>query len=202
MLGDQAPLRQLAAVCERHGALLVVDEAHALGVRGGGGVAGAGLGASELVVSTATLSKALGSQGGAVLATPQVLDHLVNAARPFIFDTGLAPAATAAALASLRLLAADTGLTRVVIRRAEELAATLGLPAPGGAVLSVPMPSPEAAVAAQAAARAQGIVVGCFRPPSVPDGVSRLRITVNAGILDEAWAGAVDVLLAVVKDHQ
>jgi 8-amino-7-oxononanoate synthase len=68
-------------------------------------------------------------------------------------------------------------------------------------VLSVPMPTPGAAVAAQAAALAQGVTVGCFRPPSVPDGVSRLRVTVGAGVPEPDWARAVDVLVAVVKEH-
>ena len=70
-----------------------------------------------------------------------------------------------------------------------------------GAVLSVPMPSPQVALAAQASALEQGVRVGCFRPPSVPDGVSRLRITVSAGISDEDWARATEVLVAVVKEH-
>ena len=70
-----------------------------------------------------------------------------------------------------------------------------------GAVLSVPMPSPDVALAAQAAALDQGVRVGCFRPPSVPDGVSRLRVTVNAGLSETDWARAVDVLVAVVKEH-
>jgi 8-amino-7-oxononanoate synthase len=68
-------------------------------------------------------------------------------------------------------------------------------------VLSVPMPSPQVAVAAQAAALEQGVRVGCFRPPSVPDGVSRLRITASAGVAPEGWARAVEVLVAVVKEH-
>ena len=94
VLGDAAPLRDLVEVCHRHGALLVVDEAHGIGVAGHGRglVHELGLvGARDLVV-TVTLSKALGSQGGAVLGSTAVRHHLVNTARSFIFDTGLAPA--------------------------------------------------------------------------------------------------------------
>ncbi|MGH3362672.1 MAG: aminotransferase class I/II-fold pyridoxal phosphate-dependent enzyme, partial [Nocardioides sp.] len=75
-----------------------------------------------------------------------------------------------------------------------------GVPPSDGAVLSVPMPDPETAVAAQAAARAEGVVVGCFRPPSVPDGISRLRITTSAGVPDADWARALAVLERVVKE--
>ncbi|MBC7372923.1 MAG: aminotransferase class I/II-fold pyridoxal phosphate-dependent enzyme, partial [Frankiales bacterium] len=104
--GTLAPLRALHDVARRHGALLLVDEAHALGVLGPGGAgacAAAGLGAEDDVVRTVTLSKSLGSQGGAVLGTALLRDHLVDTARSFIFDTALAPAAAAAAPAPLRL---------------------------------------------------------------------------------------------------
>ena len=82
-----------------------------------------------------------------------------------------------------------------------DLAAALGVAPSAGAVLSVPMPSPRVALAAQATALAQGVTVGCFRPPSVPDGISRLRVTVSAGIPEADWARAVDVLVAVVKEY-
>jgi 8-amino-7-oxononanoate synthase len=82
-----------------------------------------------------------------------------------------------------------------------ELSAALGVPPSAGAVLSVPMDGPQVAVAAQAAALAQGVIVGCFRPPSVPDGISRLRITDRAGVAEPDWERAVDVLVAVVKEH-
>lgn len=200
VLGDAAPLRELAAACEEHGALLVVDEAHGLGVHGAGLVAREGLAGLPHVVVTATLSKALGSQGGAVLGSPAVIEHLVNRARPFIFDTGLAPASTAAALAAAELVATHPELPRTIRRRIEELAGLLGVPAPDGAVLSIPMPSPQSALAAAEACAAEAVRVGCFRPPSVPDGVSRLRVTVSAGVEDEAWARAVEVILRVTKE--
>jgi 8-amino-7-oxononanoate synthase len=201
VLGDEAPLGELAAACADHGALLVVDEAHALGVRGPGLVRALGLAGAPHVLVTATLSKALGAQGGAVLCSPAVREHLINRARPFIFDTGLAPAAAAGALAALDVLRDRPDLPDVVRRRADDLAAALGVEPAAGAVLSVPMPSPQVAVAAQAAALDQGVRVGCFRPPSVPDGISRLRITVNAGLSDDDWARATEVLVAVVKEH-
>ena len=200
VLGDAAPLVELTELCARHDALLIVDEAHGLGVHGPGLVAELGLAGHPHVLVTATLSKALGSQGGAVLGPSAVVDHLVNRGRPFIFDTGLAPASAGAALEALQQLRARPELADVVRRRMADLAAALGAEPSAGAVLSVPMPSPQAAVAAQAAALAQGVTVGCFRPPSVPDGISRLRITVSAGVPDSDWARAVDVLVAVVKE--
>jgi 8-amino-7-oxononanoate synthase len=202
VLGDAAPLAELGAVCGSAGALLVVDEAHALGVHGPGLVPAAGLAWQPHVVVTATLSKALASQGGVVLGDPAIIEHLVNAARPFIFDTALAPAAAAGALAAVEVLLAEPALPGVVHARMADLAAALGVDPSAGAVLSVPMPSPQAAVAAQAAAAAQGVRVGCFRPPSVPDGVSRLRVTVNAGLAEADWARAVEVLVAVAKEHR
>ncbi len=202
VLGDAAPLAELAALCERYDALLVVDEAHGLGVHGPGLVASLGLAGLPHVVVTATLSKALGSQGGAILGPAALREHLVNRARPFIFDTGLAPAPTAGALAALREVRSRPELGATVRTRVTALADALGVVAPAGAVLSVPMSSPRAAVAAQAAALEAGLRVGCFRPPSVPDGISRLRITVTAGVDAAAWERAVATLVALVKEHQ
>ena len=202
VLGDEAPLLELAAACEEHDALLVVDEAHGLGVHGPGVVHRLGLAGLPHVVVTATLSKSLGSQGGAVLGSAALVEHLVNRARPFIFDTGLAPTSTAAALAALDVLRGSPNLPGVVRRRVTDLAAALGVEPPAGAVLSVPMESPQVALAAQAAVLGQGVRVGCFRPPSVPDGISRLRITSSAGPSDAAWARATEVLVEVVKEFR
>ncbi|OIJ25430.1 8-amino-7-oxononanoate synthase [Nocardioides luteus] len=198
VLGDEAPLIELAEVCAAYGALLVVDEAHGVGVHGPGLVARHGLAGRPDVLVTATLSKSLGSQGGAVLGPRAVLDHLVNTARPFIFDTGLAPASAAAALAAARVARSRPELADTIRARVTGLAKTLGVPAPAGAVLSVPVPSPEAAVAAQAELLAEGVRVGCFRPPSVPDGVSRLRVTAGAGVTDEEWERAAKAIDAIV----
>ncbi|MCA1282345.1 8-amino-7-oxononanoate synthase [Saccharopolyspora sp. 7B] len=205
VLGDAAPLPELAAVCAEHDALLVVDEAHGLGVAGSGGrglVHAHGLAGHPHVVLTATLSKSFGAMGGAVLGSAALVDHLVNRARPFIFDTALAPAPTAGALAALRVLRREPELPSLVHRRGAELAARLGVPPSAGAVLSVPMPSPRCALAAQAAVLAAGVRVGCFRPPSVPDGVSRLRATTSAALDDADWSRAVDVLARVVDEER
>lgn len=202
VLGDASDLAALLAVCERHDATLLVDEAHGLGTTGPDGRGSAAalrpVDPTGLVV-TVTLSKALGSQGGAVLGDPLVLEHLVNTARAFIFDTGLAPAATGAALAALQVLAAEPQRVKRVRKAASRLAAAVGVPAPAGAVLSVPMASASAATHAQALLAAEGVRVGCFRPPSVPDGVSRLRLTASAGLSDDELATAGGVLERVLR---
>lgn len=186
VLGDAAPLADLASVCRAAGAVLLVDEAHGLGVvgdRGEGLLGGLGLldeGSGLDIVVTLTLSKSLASQGGAVLGHPAVRDHLVNAARPFIYDTGLAPAACGAALAAIGVLAAEPQLPKRVRTNAAVLAEACGVEPVAGAVLSVPMPGPDEALAAVARAREGGVRIGCFRPPSTPDGISRLRLTAHA----------------------
>ncbi|MDQ4006692.1 MAG: 8-amino-7-oxononanoate synthase [Actinomycetota bacterium] len=195
VLGDAAPLAALVRLCRRHDATLVVDEAHALGVvgpRGAGSVASLGLADDEHVVVTLTLSKSLGSQGGAVLGSAPLVEHLVNRSRPFIFDTGLAPAAAGGALEALRIVAAEPELPARARDCAAALADAVEVDVPAGAVLSVPMPGPREALAAQQELADHGLRVGCFRPPSVPDQVSRLRLTASARLgapeLDEVAA--------------
>ena len=183
------------------GGVLGVDGAHGRGVRGPGGrglVAEAGRAGQPDVVLTVTLSKALGSQGGAVLGTPAVTSHLVDTARAFIFDTGLAPACAGAALAALRVLRAEPELPARVLAAATALADAAGLPSPASAVVSVVLGEPEAAVAAAAQCLRNGVRVGCFRPPSVPPGTSRLRLTARATLGDEDLAWAAEVLAALL----
>ncbi|WP_045879274.1 8-amino-7-oxononanoate synthase [Pseudofrankia sp. DC12] len=186
--GDLAQLAELHAATRRHGAVLLVDEAHALGVvgtRGEGAAAAAGLAGEPDVVATVTLSKSLGSQGGAVLGPIEVRDHLIDTARTFIFDTGLAPAAAGAALGALRLLVATPALAARARARAGELARIADAPAPAAAVVSVVLGEPERAVAAAETCREHGVAVGCFRPPTVPPGTSRLRLSARADLTDD-----------------
>lgn len=184
--GAMAPLRELHEVCRRHGALLIVDEAHGLGVRGDGGrglVHEVGLAGAPNVVVTTTLSKSLGSQGGVVLGPPQVRAHLIDAARTFIFDTGLAPAAVGSALAALQVLIAEPWRAQAVLTQAAALAEFGGVAeVPDSAVVSVILGDPEVALAAAAACLERGVRVGCFRPPTVPTGTSRLRLTARASL--------------------
>jgi 8-amino-7-oxononanoate synthase len=202
VLGDAAPVAALAEVVAASDAVLIADEAHALGVAGPGGrglLAAHGLTGRPDVVATGTLSKSFGSQGGMVLGLPALREHLINRARPFIYDTGLAPAAAGAALVALRVVEAAPELPGKARRNAAILADAVGVAAPAGAVLSVPMPGPREALAAVAAAAEHGLRIGCFRPPSTPDGISRLRLTAHAHHTDENLALAAKVLRLVVS---
>ena len=187
--GALAPLRRLHDVCRTHRALLFVDEAHGLGVRGAGGrglLHEAGLAGEPDIVMTTTMSKSLGSQGGVVLGPAAVRDHLIDAARTFIFDTGLTPAAVGAAAAALDVLVDEPWRAEAVVTRARELAAMCEVAeAPESAVVSVILGDPEVAVATAAACLDAGVRVGCFRPPTVPAGTSRLRLTARASLTDE-----------------
>ncbi|OBF65794.1 8-amino-7-oxononanoate synthase [Mycobacterium sp. 852002-51971_SCH5477799-a] len=199
--GALAPLRELHEVCRAHRALLIVDEAHGLGVRGAGRglLHEAGLAGAPDVVMTTTLSKALGSQGGAVLGPASVRAHLIDAARTFIFDTGLAPAAVGAARAALGVLRSQPWRPAAVLRHAAMLAEACGVAeVPQSAVVSVILGDPDVAVAAATACLDAGVRVGCFRPPTVPAGTSRLRLTARASLDDAELEVARRVLTDVL----
>jgi 8-amino-7-oxononanoate synthase len=205
--GDLAPLRELHAVARQHGALLLVDDAHALGVigpGGAGGVAAAGLSGEPDVVVTATLSKALGGAGGVVAGPAELVEHLVDTGRTFIYDTALPPAVVAGVGAALRLARPADDRRAELAARARRLAA-LDAPgaaaagkvvSPAGGVVSLVAPSAQAAVDWAAACRLRGVAVGCFRPPSTPDNTSRLRLTVNVGVPSDDF----DYALGVVEE--
>jgi 8-amino-7-oxononanoate synthase len=189
MDGDVAPLHELRNLCRRHNALLILDEAHAvLGPdlpMATGSEPGAGR--SGMIVRVGTLSKTLGSLGGFVAASRDVVDLMVNRARSYIFSTAPSPADAAAALAALRVLrsaegAALTGrLAALIDRVAEAGFAPPGHPSP---IIPVVLGSEQAALSASAALLEDGLWVPAIRPPTVPVGTSRLRVTLSAAHSD------------------
>jgi 8-amino-7-oxononanoate synthase len=201
--GDLAPLGELYAVTSARGAVLLVDDAHAAGVlgpHGSGGVAAAGLAGRPDVVVTATLSKALGGAGGVVAGPAAFVRHLVDTGRTFIYDTAPPPAVIAGVRAALGVARAADDRRAVLRARAEQTVARLraagfAVATPAAGVLSVVAPGPEAALAWAADCRDRGVAVGCFRPPSTPDGTSRLRLTLNAGVNDADFARALDTIM-------
>jgi 8-amino-7-oxononanoate synthase len=181
MDGDAAPVEEIAALCRHHGALLLVDEAHA--------VLGPHLPASLTadpdltLVRMGTLSKTLGSLGGFLAGPRAVIDLMVNLARPYIFTTGLTPADTAAALAALGVLRSAEG--GALVRRLSDLVARVALPgAPSSPIIPVILGSERRALEASAALLSTGLWVPAIRPPTVPIGTSRLRVTVSAAHTD------------------
>jgi 8-amino-7-oxononanoate synthase len=198
--GSVAPLVALHEVARRHGALLVVDEAHGLGVlgpAGAGACAQVGLDREPDVVRTVTLSKSLGAQGGAVLGPAALRDHLVDTARAFVFDTGLAPASVGAARAALELVT-DERVSRLAAVGAE-LATALEVAATPGAVVRLLVGDPFLATDARDRCLAAGIRVGCFRPPSVPVGEACLRVTARADLSSAEIERAASVVRASLR---
>jgi 8-amino-7-oxononanoate synthase len=188
MDGDTAPLRELAALCTRRGAWLMVDDAHGFGVlgeRGAGSTEAAGLGEEEVPVLMATLGKALGAAGAFVAGSELLIEGLIQQARNYIYTTAQPPAVAAATLAALRLLHEEAW-------RRDHLANLIARFRRGAASLALPlMPSDSAiqplvvgdagrAVVLSERLRERGLLIGAIRPPTVPAGTARLRITLTA----------------------
>jgi glycine C-acetyltransferase/8-amino-7-oxononanoate synthase len=187
MDGDVAPLTEIVELARRHDARVMVDDAHGtgtIGPDGRGAVAAAGL-EEEVDVLVGTLGKALGSYGAFVCCDRQMAKYLVNTARTLIFSTALAPPQVAAAMAALELLREEPRRVERLQRNSRVLRETLGeegLPAGGGETPIVPVivGDPEAAVSASERALERGVFAQAIRPPTVPAGSSRLRLTVMA----------------------
>ncbi len=189
MDGDVAPVTEIAELCRRHGALLVLDEAHA--------VLGPDLGPDLLdldVLRVGTLSKTLGALGGFVAGPRPFIELLENRARSYIFTTALTPPDTAAALAALRLLSTPEG---AALRR--RLAGHIERVAPGhpSPIIPIVLGSDERAVAASATLRAHGVWVPAIRPPTVPAGTARLRVTLSAAHTDDHVSLLLEALAAI-----
>lgn len=203
MDGDIAPLRDLAALCQGEGATFMVDDAHGLGVlgaRGEGSVSAAGLSQNDVPVQMATLGKALGCSGAFVAGSASLIDGLVQSARTYIYTTAMPPALAAATLAAVRLSQSEAWRReklQTLIRYFRTGAAQLGLSLMPSSTAIQPLllGDAQAALAASEALEQQGFLVTAIRPPTVPPGKARLRITLSAAHEE----GEVDRLLEALS---
>jgi 8-amino-7-oxononanoate synthase len=186
MDGDVAPLHALAALADDYDAWLLVDDAHGLGVVGGGrGSTFVQEKKAEVPLQMGTLSKALGAYGGYICASSAVIDLLRNRARTLIYSTGLPPAIVAAALAALDVIEQQPDYAALPVAKARAFARGARLPEPQSPIVPVVLGEAEAALAASALLEENGFLVTAIRPPTVPPGTARLRLTFTAQHPDE-----------------
>ncbi|MFK2878245.1 8-amino-7-oxononanoate synthase [Rhodanobacter hydrolyticus] len=205
MDGDVAPLAGLAALCAREHAMLMVDDAHGLGVLGAdgaGSVQAAGLGQREVPVLMATLGKALGCSGAFVAGSAALIVGLMQFARPYVYTTAMPPALAAAARAAVEVARGETWRReklQSLIARFRAGAMQLGLPlmTSHSAIQPLLLGNAQTALAAAQALEQHGLLVTAIRPPTVPQGQARLRITLSASHEDEH----VDQLLDALGSH-
>ncbi len=188
MDGDSAPLAELATVCRSQDAWLMVDDAHGIGVMGdtgAGSLQAAGLGVEEVPVLMATLGKALGTGGAFVAGDDYLIEGLIQQARNYIYTTAIAPAVAAATLTSLAILREEAWRREhlaTLIQRFRNGASQLGLPlmTSNSAIQPLMVGDATQATAMSQKLRERGLLIGAIRPPTVPSGTSRLRITLSA----------------------
>jgi len=186
----------MAALAAAHDAWLLADDAHGIGVLAEGrGAAHVG-GPAAVPLQMGTLSKAVGGYGGYLCASRAVCDLLRNRARPFVYSTGLPPGVVAAATEALRLIATDEVLRARPLALARRFTAAAGLAPAESPIVPLLLGSAEAALAASARLAEAGFLVTAIRPPTVPEGTARLRMTFSAG-LDER---EVDTLAALIRE--
>ncbi|MBM4373604.1 MAG: 8-amino-7-oxononanoate synthase [Deltaproteobacteria bacterium] len=204
MDGDAPPLAELRSLCDAYGAALIVDEAHALGVFGAGGRGRCWLEGVVPDVLVGTLGKAIGLQGAFVAGSPDLEAWLWNRARSFVFSTGIGPALAAAAVLRVeRVLADDLGRARLdeLASRLRSELRSMHAPLHGSTGPIVPIVVGDARRAVELRERllAAGVYVQAIRPPTVPEGTSRLRVTLHARLSDaelERALGALRLVLA------
>ncbi|MBE7218708.1 MAG: 8-amino-7-oxononanoate synthase [Caulobacteraceae bacterium] len=191
MDGDPAPVPDILKLAERRDAWALVDDAHGLGVLEPASGA-------RPPLQVGTLSKALGSTGGYVCASRAVVDLLTSRARPFVYTTGLAPAAAAAALAALEVLEAEPERGARARASARRLAGRLGLPEPAAAIVPLVVGDPREALRLAAGLEAQGFLAPAIRPPTVAPGTARLRFALSAAHTPAQVDAVADAVLALV----
>ena len=181
MDGDLAPLPELGELAEEFSAWLMTDDAHGVGVLGGGrGSSYAFTPRPSIPLQMGTLSKALGSYGGYLCADRAVCELVRNRARSFVYSTGLPPASAAAALEALKIVGEVPARCAAPLEKARAFCADLGLPAPESPIVPLMLGAEEAALTASAQLEAEGFLVTAIRPPTVPAGTARLRLTFTA----------------------
>ena len=188
MEGDIAPLDQLSDLCAAHDAWLLSDDAHGVGVVGGGRGSAALFPTARIPFQIGTLSKALGGYGGYLCASKAVVDLVKTRARTFVYSTGMPPAVAASALAALDLIEADPALCAAPIAKARLFTRLAGLPEAQSAVVPVILGEADATLAASRRLAEAGFSVVAIRPPTVPVGTARLRSAFSAGHPDAAIA--------------
>lgn len=201
MDGGLAPLKELKEQSASHGALLVVDDAHGAGVVGPGGRGTAAHFGIEADVEVGTFSKAAGSLGGFVAGDRELVDYMVNRARPFIFTTGLPPATLAAAHEAFRLFEEEDWRRQRVLKlaaraRVELAAAGFAIPEGFTPIIPAVVGDEEKALSLSELCLERGLFVPAVRTPAVPRGQARLRLTVSAAHSDDELARAIDILTA------
>ena len=207
MDGDTAPLVEYARLCRSAGAVLIVDEAHAVGVYGarGSGLIEASGTAADVFLSINTAGKALGVAGAFVAGPAWAIEYLIQRARPFVFSTAPPPSLAAALEASLAIVAAEPDRRERLARLSRDLRRQLadaGIPLSAGSshIIPVMLGENDRAVAVGQALQAQGFDVRAIRPPTVAAGTARLRISVNIGLGEATIARFVGVLAVAVRE--
>jgi 8-amino-7-oxononanoate synthase len=186
MDGDLAPLDRLSTLCEQYDAWLMSDDAHGLGVVGGGRGAAHEFPGAHVPLQMGTLSKAAASSGGYICASRAVIDLIKTRARTLIYSTALAPASAAAALKALEIIKNEPERVAAPIANARRFTRAANLPEATSAIVPVVLGSAQRALAAGKALEAEGFLAVPIRPPTVPDGTARLRFAFTAAHPAEA----------------
>lgn len=199
MDGDIAPLPELLELAERYDALLIVDDAHATGVIGEGrGTAHHFHCESPRIITTGTMSKALGSIGGYVCGSQTVIDYIINHSRPFIFATALSPADIGASLGALEVLSEEPSVYQNLRSNTEYMhkaLQSLGIPSTDDTpIFPIIIGSNEDTLKASHLCEQEGIILSGIRPPTVPINTGRLRLTVTAAHTEEELQRVIQVL--------
>jgi 8-amino-7-oxononanoate synthase len=195
MDGDLAPLGELLSLVNEYDAWLMSDDAHGLGVIGGGrGSSSVGNAQIPIPLQMGTLSKAVGAYGGYLCASSPVIELMRNRARTLIYSTGLPPAIVAAAIAALNVIEREPGYAALPVQKAKAFTLAAGLPQAQSPIVPVVIGDEQATLAASRQLMEEGFLAVAIRPPTVPAGTARLRLTFTAQHPDDQIARLADIV--------